>query len=298
MPPTAPFAPGPVPVSVAFAILLTVSAGGVLSGMDVTAKTLAAMGAPVLMVIWGRYVFHTVLTFAVYAGRTRSFAFLRARRPGFQFLRALALFGVTCTLYVAITRMQLADATSIQFLAPVLVTALSGLVLGEHVGPRRWAAVVVAFVGVLLVARPGSGVLGWSALLPLASAVLLAIYMMMTRHIRDQDAPAATTFYSTAVGAVALSCLVPFVWTDLTALQWGLMVLMGGAGAVGHFVLVKAFHAAEASVLAPFTYAHVLGAIAWGYVVFGDVPSPWTVAGASLVIGSGLYVWYREHRRI
>lgn len=285
----------PNPSSPALAIALILVTGGVLAGMDATAKFLA-LEVPILMVIWGRYFFHTVITFAVYAGRTRSFDFLRAQRPGLQFIRAGALFGATSFMYVAITLMPLADASSIQFLAPVLVTALSGLVLGEHVGPRRWAAVVCGFIGVLLVARPGSGVLGWAALLPLATAVLLAVYMMMTRIIRTKDTAAATTFYSTALGAVVLSALVAFQWQALSPEQWGLMVVMGAAGAAGHFLLVKAFHSAEASMLAPFTYSQVVAAIFWGLLVFGDVPSAWTLAGASVVIGSGLYVWYREMR--
>ena len=118
----------------------------------------------------------------------------------------------------------------------------------------------------------------------------------LTRIIRDKDNPAATTFYTTAVGALILSVLVIFNWQALSAFQWSLMVSMGAAGAVGHFMLVKAFHMAEASMLAPFTYSQVVGAILWGFLVFGDVPSLWTVCGASLVIGSGVYVWYRETR--
>lgn len=143
----------------------------------------------------------------------------------------------------------------------------------------------------LLVARPGSGVLGWNALLPLATAVLLAVYMMMTRIIRNREDPAATTFYSTALGSLILSVMVIFNWQALSYFQWGLMIAMGAGG---HFMLVKAFHTAEASVLAPFTYAQVLAAIAWGFLVFGDVPSLWTISGAGVVIASGLYVWYRE----
>jgi len=146
------------------------------------------------------------------------------------------------------------------------------------------------------VARPGSGVLGWNALLPLATAFLLAGYMMLTRIIRDKDDPATTTFYSTALGALILSVLVIFYWKDLSAFQWSLMLTMGAAGAIGHFMLVKAFHSAEASVLAPFTYSQVIAAIAWGFIVFADVPSVWTLSGASVVIGSGLYIWYRETR--
>ena len=279
----------------AVAVLLIIASGTALAGMDALAKFLA-LEVPIIMVLWGRYFFHTVITFGAYSAKTRSLRFLRARRPGLQFLRAAALFGATFFMYLAITRMPLGDAAAIQFLAPVLVTALSGLLLGEYVGPRRWMGVACGFIGVLLVARPGSGVLGWNALLPLATAVLLAIYMMMTRIIRNQDDPATTTFYSTALGALVLSALVIFYWQTLSNFQWGLMIAMGAAGAGGHFMLVKAFHSAEASMLAPFTYAQVLAAILWGYLLFADIPSPWTVSGAGVVIASGLYVWYRETR--
>ncbi|MCW8915895.1 MAG: DMT family transporter [Magnetovibrio sp.] len=277
----------------AIAILMLLITGGVLAGMDVTAKYLA-LNVPILMVIWGRYFFHTVITFAVYAGKRRSFEFLRAKRPGLQFLRAGCLFGATAFLYVAITMMPLGDASAIQFMAPVLVTLISGLFLGERVGPRRFAAVGVAFIGVLFVARPGSGVLGWTAVLPFVTAILLGIYMVLTRVIRTKDNPDTTTFYSTAVGSVALTLAVPYVWQALTPFEWLLMVSMGLAGAIGHFFLVKAFHSAEASMLAPFTYSQVVAAIIWGFLIFGDVPSLWSAIGATLIIGSGIYVWYRE----
>jgi len=123
---------------------------------------------------------------------------------------------------------------------------------------------------------------------------MLAVYMLMTRIIRDKDAAATTTFYSTAVGAFVLSALVPFVWQSLSPGQWGLMLLMGSAGALGHFMLVRAFFTAEASMLAPFTYSQVVASIIWGLLIFADVPSAWTICGALVVSGSGLYVWYRE----
>lgn len=277
----------------ALAIVMILITGVILAGMDVTAKYLA-QGLPVLMVLWGRYFFHTVITFAVFAGKRRSFSFLRARSPGLQLIRAASLFGATAFLYVAVTRMPLGDASAIMFLAPVLVTLISGLFLGEHVGPRRMVGVGIAFVGVLFVARPGGGALGWTALLPFATAILVGIYMLMTRIIRTKDDPDATTFYSTALGTLVLSVIVPFYWQALTPFEFGLMVTMGMAGAVGHFLLVQAFHSAEASVLAPFTYSQVVGSIAWGYVVFGDIPSLWTAFGASLIVGSGIYIWYRE----
>jgi drug/metabolite transporter (DMT)-like permease len=118
--------------------------------------------------------------------------------------------------------------------------------------------------------------------------------MVLTRIIRTKDNPASTTFYSTAVGAIALSAIVPFHWQQLSSFNWGLMVLMGAAGSIGHYMLVKAFHSAEASMLAPFTYVQVIGAIFWGLIVFGDIPSIWTVIGTTIIISSGVYVWYRE----
>ena len=274
--------------------LLVIGACIVLAGMDVTAKYLAAIGVPVLMIVWGRYFFHTVVTFIVYVTAKRSLGFLHSHRPKLQLIRAGALFIATSCFYVAITKMQLADAAAIQFLAPVLVTAFSGLFLGERVGIRRWSAVVVAFAGVMVVARPGSGAIGIWGLLPLLTAMLFAIYMIVTRMVRVGENPDATTFYTTAVGAIVLSAAVLADWQVLDNFQWGLMLVMGCAGAIGHFLLVRAFHEAEASVLAPFTYTQVVGAIIWGYIVFGDVPSPWTFLGTAMIVGSGIYVWYRE----
>lgn len=290
---TSPVAPPHAQSTPAIAIAMIIATGFILAGMDVIAKYLA-LGLPILVVIWARYFFHTVITFSVYAAKRRNLNFLRAKRPGLQFVRAASLFAATSFMYVAITMMPLGDAAAIQFLAPVLVTVLSGLFLGEHVGPRRIAAVVVAFIGVIFVARPGSDALGWTALLPLTTAVFLGMYMVLTRVIRTKDNPDTTTFYSTAVGAVALSVIVPLYWQALSPFEWTLMVAMGGAGAAGHFLLVKAFHSADASMLAPFTYSQVVGAIAWGFIVFGEVPSLWSAIGASLIIGSGVYVWYRE----
>lgn len=287
---TAP-TPGATPT---VAIALTIFAGFILAGMDAMAKTLGNLGVPLLMVLWGRYFFNTVITFGGYSAKYRSLRFLRANRPLLQFLRAGSLFCATSSFYLSLTEMPLGDAAAIQFLAPVLVTAISGLFLGERVGPRRWAAVVCAFTGVLLIARPGGGAYGLWALLPLATAHLLAVYMILTRIIGSHDAAETTTFYTTAVGAIALTLSLPYVWTPLTPVEWGLMVGMGLVGAIGHGSLVKAFRVAEASALAPFMYSQIVGAIVLGAIVFGDWPTIWTYLGATLIVGSGVYVWYRE----
>ena len=277
------------------AVLLVIFTGAFLAGMDTMAKYLA-LSLPVMMVIWGRYFFHTVIMFAYYVHQNRSLGFLRARRPDLQFYRAASLFGVTTSLYVSLQYIPLGDAAAIQFLAPVLVTALSGILLGEHVGLRRWVAVLCGFIGVLLVTRPGSGVFGWVALLPLASAFFMAGYYILTRIIHDKDQRDATTFYSTALGAMVLTVMLVFNWKTPESFDWLLLVAMGSFGAIGHFMLVKAFHSAEASMLSPFTYAHVAFAILFGWLIFGDIPSLWSLSGVGMVIGSGLYIWYLESR--
>ena len=276
-------------------VLLVITTGAFLASMDAMAKYLA-LSLSIVMVVWGRYFFHTVITFSYYLYKNRSLGFLRARRPDLQFYRAAALFGVTSSLYFSLQYMPLGEASAIQFLAPVLVTAFSGILLGEHVGLRRWVAVVCGFIGVLLVTRPGSGLFGWIALLPLASAFFMATYYILTRIIRDKDSPDTTTFYSTALGALVLSVLLAFNWQTPEPVQWLLMLSMGCFGAIGHFMLVKAFHSAEASVLSPFTYSHVLFAILLGLLIFGDMPSLWTISGVCLIVGSGLYIWYQESR--
>ena len=158
-----------------------VFSGITFAGMDSTAKFLVTTGVPVLLVIWARYVFQTVAVFFILLAHMRSLAFLKSRRPWLQFFRACALFGATMMFYNALKYIPLADGTAVVFLAPVMVTVLSGLFLGEHIDRHRWMAVAIAFAGVMVVVRPGSGILGYHALLPLGTALLTAIYFVMTR---------------------------------------------------------------------------------------------------------------------
>lgn len=273
-------------------ILLIVGAGMLLACMDGIGKYLMADN-PVPVVIWSRYFFHVVITFIILGSRG-SFGFLRANRPGLQTLRAGLLLCATANMYVSISIMPLANATAIQFLAPVLVTAFSVPILGEVVGLRRWAAVLLGFVGVVLIIRPGMGDIEWISLLPLITAICLSLYMIMTRIMRSMDQASTTAFYSTATGAVILSALMPFVWESPSTQSWALMVLMGGAGACGHYFMIKGFNLASASVLAPFSYAHLLASLPISLLVFGDVPDTWMISGTILIISSGLYVWFRE----
>lgn len=273
-------------------ILMIVCAGALLASMDGIGKHLMANN-PVPQVIWARYFFHVLVTF-IFLSAKGSFGFLRANRPGLQTLRAFLLLSATGSMYFAISSMPLANATAIQFLAPVLVTAFSVPILGEKVGPRRWAAVVAGFVGVLLIARPGLGQLEWISVLPLLTAICLSLYMIMTRIMHSLDRPETTAFYSTATGTVLLSAILPFFWIMPSMTSLALMVVMGSAGALGHYLLIRGFGYASASVLAPFSYFHLISALPISLLFFGDVPDTWMLSGTVLIIGSGLYVWFRE----
>jgi drug/metabolite transporter (DMT)-like permease len=191
--------------------------------------------------------------------------------------------------------LQLDEALSILFATPFIVAVLCVPLLGEHVGWRRWSAISVGFFGVLVVARPGFGGLHPAALLSLAGAVCYAFYVISTRVLSRTDSSETTQFYTNLVGALGMSVLAPFVWrTPDSLFIAGLMVLIGALGGGGHYLLIRAHRLAPASALAPFIYTQMLWTTTLGFLVFGDVPHHWTVAGGLLVIASGLYLLHRE----
>ncbi|MBL8700382.1 MAG: DMT family transporter [Alphaproteobacteria bacterium] len=253
----------------------------------------------VLQVVWARYFF-AVLVLVPWMGRTGVAAAFRSARPGLQIVRAGILAATSIMFFFAIRFIQLAEAQAISFVAPLVVTALAALVLREHVGPRRWAAVFVGFVGVLVIIRPGAGVMHWAAGIVLLQAVLGAGYHLLTRFLAAHDPARVTFMFTGMVGAVLFSVLAPFVWSAPTPLHWAMMVTMGVFGTVGHWCLIQAYRYAEASSLAPFLYASLPWVTLLGWIVFGDLPDRWTVVGAAIVIASGIYVFYRERhlRRI
>lgn len=263
--------------------------------MDTIAKYLTR-DYPVGMIVWGRYVFHVLLFMPLLMmGRAREV--VTTRRPWGQFLRSAFLLVATVLAYMSLARMPLAEVTAIVFVAPLLVTALSVPILGEHVGARRWAAVIVGFLGVLILLRPGSGVFGWAALLPLGMAVCFALYLIVTRQVSAADRPMASLFYTAALGAILASVAVPFQWHTPDAVGWGLLASAGFAGAAGHFFFIRALTLAPASTVAPFQYVQLIWATLAGLIVFGNVPDLWTGVGAAVIAGSGLYVWQRERVR-
>jgi drug/metabolite transporter (DMT)-like permease len=270
-------------------MLLSVVLFGLL---DTAAKWLTGR-YPVFEVVWARYVCGLILLLAAAPMLPGRFTW-RTRRPALQALRGALLFVTTAMFVTAISYIPLATATAIGFVAPFFVTALSIPVLGERVGWRRWTAIAFGFVGMLIVIRPGLADTHWAMILPATMAMTYAIYLVITRLIRDLDEPLTSLFYPTCIGSILGSAIVPFVWVVPTLPDVGVMFLAGLFGTAGHLILIRAFGLAPASVLAPFTYVQLVWATILGILVFGDWPDAATLIGAAIIIASGIYVAHRE----
>jgi drug/metabolite transporter (DMT)-like permease len=249
-----------------------------------------------LQVVWARYTGAFIMAVAISNPFTRP-ALMRTGRPYLQVGRSILLLFSTLLNFFALRFLQLDLALAIVFSTPFFVAILSGPVLGEWVGWRRWTAICVGFIGVLLVARPGFGGMHPAALISLAAAAFYAAYNISTRLLVRTDSNETTLFYSNLVGAVVMLPVVPFVWTtphDPIVIL--LMVVCGAFGSVGHYLLIIAHRKAPAGVLAPFIYGQLVWVMILGYLVFGDTPNRWTLAGAAVVVASGLYMLNRERK--
>jgi drug/metabolite transporter (DMT)-like permease len=265
---------------------------------DTSAKWLNGTLDP-LMTAWARYAFN-VLVVSAFLNPVTVPGITRSNRLGLQILRSTILVGCTVLNFFALRYLQLTTSMSIQFAMPLLVALLAGPFLGEWAGPRRLAAIGFGFLGVLVVTRPFSGGLHPAAFLTVGSTILYAFYALVTRTLAAHDRTATTVFYSGVVGLLMMTPILPFVWSNPpTLLHWVLMVGIGIFAAAGHWLLVLAHARAPAPVLSPFIYTQLIWMALLGYLVFGDVPDGWTLAGAAIVIASGLYLlwWERQSRR-
>ena len=276
-------------------ILLIVAAVALFSCLDTTAKYLGRH-VPPLEVVWFRFASHLVLAVFVFRLWKRRHI-VRTRRPVLQIVRSFGLLGSTVFNFQALQYLQLSETVSIMFAGPLLVTALAGPVLGEWAGRRRWTAILIGFVGVLVVTRPGLGGLHWAVGFSLAAMVSYAIYALTTRMLTETDSVDGMLIISAAVAVLAMTPSVVMVWeTPATLGLWGLLLSTGLYGGFGHWLLTKAHVLVPAPVLAPFFYSQIVWMVGLGYIVFSDVPGATTVLGASIIVGSGLYLLYRERR--
>ena len=219
---------------------------------------------------------------------------LRVRDWRLQTLRALCVIGTTATFISAIRYLPLATALSVSFAGPLIVTALAPRFLGEHVGWRRWLAVSMGFLGVIIIFRPGFGAMEWALLLPLSTAVMSAVRDIATRKLAGQDHSTGILFYAMLAVTLAGMTTIPFGWTVPDLGDWYLFLITGFMICVAQLFLIIAFRYSEASKLAPFKYFSIIWGASIGYMVWGDVPDTWTMTGGALIIASGLYILHRE----
>jgi drug/metabolite transporter (DMT)-like permease len=222
---------------------------------------------------------------------------LRSRRPFLQVTRGTLLFASTALNFLALRWLQLDEALSIIFTFPFIVAIASGPMLGEWIGWRRWTAIGVGFAGVLLIVRPGLQGMHPAAGISLAATVCYGLYAVTTRIVSRVDSNQTSLFFNNAVGAAVMLPVIPFVWQPPASWPIGLMLLGTGVlGSLGHYFLIAGHRLAPASVLAPFIYTQLIWVVIFGYLVFDHVPTLWTMSGAALVVGSGLYMLWRERQ--
>jgi drug/metabolite transporter (DMT)-like permease len=268
---------------------------GTFACLDTTAKYLGRH-IDVMQVVWARYTCALLLAFVVANPITRP-ALLVTARPVLQVGRATVLLGSTMFNFFALKYLRLDQVLAITFSTPFFVAALSGPVLGEWVGARRWAAIGVGFIGILVVTRPGVGSAHPAMILALLATMSYAIYFLATRLLTRTDSNETTLFYTNVVGAAVMLPVVPFFWKPVDAFEVLLLVMTGALASIGHYMLIAAHRHAPASLLSSFLYTQLVWVIILGYTVFGDVPDRYTLLGAAIVIGSGLYIFHRERVR-
>ena len=261
--------------------------------MDGFAKFLSD-DLPILQITWARYFFTVVFTLPI-----MMFFFKKqlvwSDKPKLQILRGLILLSANICFFYAISIISLAKALTLAFVAPLIVTAFSPVMLGEKVGFRRWTAVVVGFIGSLVVIRPGFVELNFASLAALGTGILYGFYLIITRKLSTSDNPLLTLLMTGMVGAVLVSVIIPFYWVKPSLNQWSLMAGIGVFACIGHLFLILSLKYADASKLAPLGYTEIIPNVLIGYYFFNELPDNWTYVGLLIIILSGLYISRREY---
>lgn len=269
----------------------------IFAAQDGISRYLGAAYSPIFVIMlryWFFAIFVVLLCARSPGGLDRA---IHSKRPWTQVFRGILLAAEVIVTVEAFVRLGLINTHAIFACYPLMISALSGPVLGEKVGWRRWAAVAAGFLGILIVLKPGSGVFSAEALLPLSGAVLFAVYGLLTRLV-GRDDPAMTSFFWTGIsGAVAITLVGIWHWEPIAAhdIPWLLILCLGAACA--HFLLIKAYELAEASALQPFAYTQLVWVSIFGVTIFGEVLAPNVALGGAIVVGAGLFTWWRSRQR-
>ncbi len=274
------------------AIILNLSAWAVLPFMDTIAKYLSSE-ISFFQITWARYFFTVFWTLPL------MFIFFRKKlklseSPKLQILRGMTLLSANVCFFYSISIISMAKALTLAFIAPLVTTALSPILLGEKVGIKRWSAVIFGFIGSLVVIRPGLIEFNLATISALGTGFFYGVYLIITRKLHTVDNPLLTLLITGVVGVIISSLFVPIVWVNLSQSQWLWLSLMGIFACLGHLLLIYSLKYADASKLAPFGYFEIITNIVLGYYFFKDFPDLWTFTGLFIIISSGVYIFKRE----
>ena len=263
--------------------------------LDTTAKYMATVAqVPLTQVVWVRFLSQFLLIVLI-AGAVAIPRLLTTRRLAHQMARSSLMLCSTVLNFMALRHLRLDQTQTVYFLAPFVVALLAGPFLGEWVGWRRMLAIVFGFTGILVVVRPGYVAFDPALIFAFGSMLCYSGFMLLTRYLSAYDAPEVTLFYSLIAGTCVTAPFAMADWVWPTELRiWLLMISMGAWGGLGHYIFILAYRLAPASTLAPFIYLGLITHTAGGYLVFGQVPDEWTIAGALIVVSSGVYLVHRE----
>jgi drug/metabolite transporter (DMT)-like permease len=275
------------------AITFNLLAWVMLPIMDGFAKYLSS-DLPVLQITWARYFFTVAFTLPI------MFFFFRKNlvwtdKPKLQLIRGLILLTANVCFFYSISIISLAKALTLAFIAPLIVTAFSPIFLGEKVGFKRWSAVIIGFIGSMVVIRPGFVEINLASFAALGTGVMYGFYLIITRKLSSSDNPLLTLLLTGVVGAIIISFVMPFVWVKPTLNQWSMMAAIGIFACIGHLFIILSLRYADASKLAPFSYFEIVTNIIIGYYFFSDFPDNWTFLGLFIIIFSGIYISRREN---
>lgn len=277
-------------------ILLMIITTIVFASQDGLSKYLATE-YNVYMVVMIRYWFFAAFVISVSSQKTGGIKRVaKTKSPILQIFRSVILVAEMCITILAFTLLGLAETHAIFASYPLIIAMLSGPILGEYVGWRRWLAICVGFIGILIILNPGNGIFSPYALVPLAGAILFALYGLLTRYVGQYDNSSTSFFWTGVVGSIAMTIIGLNYWDPVSKSDWSIMLLLSASGVVGHYLLIKCYEVAEASAVQPFAYLQLIWASMIGIIIFGEQITTNVLIGACIIVGAGLFTLWRERK--
>ena len=277
-------------------ILLMIITTIVFASQDGLSKYLATE-YNVYMVVMIRYWFFAAFVISMSSRRTGGIKRVaKTKSPILQIFRSVILVAEMCITILAFTLLGLAETHAIFASYPLIIAMLSGPILGEYVGWRRWLAISVGFIGILIILNPGNGIFSPYALVPLAGAILFALYGLLTRYVSQYDSSSTSFFWTGVVGSIAMTVVGLNFWDPVSKSDWSIMLLLSASGVVGHYLLIKCYEVAEASAVQPFAYLQLIWASMIGIIIFGEQITTNVLIGACIIVGAGLFTLWRERK--